>query len=162
PRGGAAVFAALNRIQLPYADGSRRAAGDFLRDAAGILVDRKAGSVWMPAAWPPVREEDARTVQAAVKAVLEARAALADPGAARFDEATGQYRVCAFARVRRPDGCPPTLVWSRYSEPFTIAAWFESGNRPPQVVPLPNVDRDFLRNLKPTVTFAVPKDLFNL
>src|SRR5207249_934447 len=71
-----------------------------------------------------------------------------------------RYRLRAFVRVRQDDGCPPVTYWSDYSEPFTIAPWYESGDAPPVVIQLPDpTDRNFLRNLKPNVAFAVPEGL---
>jgi hypothetical protein len=55
-------------------------------------------------------------------------------------------------------------VWGKaYSEPFTIAPWYEAGAAPPALVPLPDVlDRDVLKKLKPNAAFAVPKNIFNM
>jgi hypothetical protein len=66
-------------------------------------------------------------------------------------------------RVKHEDGCPPELVWSRESEPYTIVPWYASGAMPPVRVALPDaLDREFLKKVKPNVAFSVPKSLFNV
>lgn len=53
-------------------------------------------------------------------------------------------------------------VWSDYSQRFTIAPWYEANDLPPVQIALPNVlSPSALRQLKPNVAFAVPKELFN-
>ena len=84
----------------------------------------------------------------------------------QVDEADGsgveaRYVVRAFIRLK-PDhpGCPGRLVWSDYSEPFTIAPWFESSGAPVPVIPLPDLmDRAQLARVRPTVAFALPPKL---
>jgi hypothetical protein len=40
--------------------------------------------------------------------------------------------------------------------------WYESGEAPPTQVALPEITPNFLKNLKPNVSFIVPESLFNL
>jgi hypothetical protein len=80
----------------------------------------------------------------------------------RYEDSSRRYRMRAFARVKRPDGCPPELIWTDYSEPFTIAAWYESSGLPPMKIQLPLIDKNFMKKMKPNVAFSMPEDLFNL
>jgi len=87
----------------------------------------------------------------------------------RFEYASSRYRLRAFVRVKRGDGCPPKIFWSEYSEPFRIVPWYETGGLPPVKITLPDpFDQNFLGKLrpngifKPNVTFVVPERLFNL
>jgi hypothetical protein len=53
-------------------------------------------------------------------------------------------------------------VWSCYSDPIRIAAWYESSGRPSAPVPLPDpFDRNVLKSAKPTASFSVPPSLMN-
>ena len=93
---------------------------------------------------------------------FEARLAVACfPAETRYEDPGRQYRLRAFARVKRADGCPPELVWSEYSEPFTIAPWYDSAGLPPVRIQLPLDRHDFLKRIKPNVAFSMPEDLFN-
>ena len=69
-----------------------------------------------------------------------------------------------FARVRsEQEECPPKIQWSEPTSEFRIAPWYESGDAPPRVIPVPDpTEPDFLDNAKPNVAFALPKKLFNL
>ncbi len=52
------------------------------------------------------------------------------------------------------------MVWSCYSDPFRIAAWYESGGRAAAPVPLPDpFDKNVLKSAKQTSSFAVPPSL---
>jgi hypothetical protein len=54
-------------------------------------------------------------------------------------------------------------VWSGYSNPFTIAPWYQASDGPPLRIELPDVlDPQTLRSLKPNVAFRVPSRLFKL
>jgi hypothetical protein len=165
-----------------------RPAGDLLREHANVLVTRNPGTVQMPGRWPRVSESVANELFFAAKRSLETRlTTLLRPREPRFDQRSrlsrkqrtklglGQlpaavrpetgdmYRLRAFVRVRHHEHCPPHLVWSDYSEPFTIAPWYEGTGAPPVQVSLPDpTDRDFLKRLRPNVAFTVPGSLFNL
>ena len=83
--------------------------------------------------------------------------------AGRFDVAGARYQIRAFLRVKPECGCPTRTIWSDYSEPFTIAPWYEGSGAPPVQVPLPDAtDRNLLKSLKPNVAFVVPPALNNL
>src|SRR5690606_27456011 len=79
----------------------------------------------------------------------------------RFDKENAEYELWAFVRVRSDDGCPPRLYWSKPSQRFTLASWFESGPVAPPLIPLPEITRDNVKKLKPNVAFALPPSLFN-
>jgi hypothetical protein len=169
--GSKALLASLNGIMLPYdvvlPSGSvkrePRPAGVELKKAADVLVNQvPGGGVTMPSQWPTVTQAQAEGVASSAKAVLDARLADVRPREGRFGALNRQYRVRAFVRVTPLDGCPPEVVWSDYSEPFTIAPWYESGALPPVQIQLPNaLDRDVLKSLKPNVAFVLPESLFN-
>jgi hypothetical protein len=157
-----ALVAELDRLQMLDGDGQPAAAmGAFLRGAAALLIHGGDGSLQLPARWPDVDAATSASIARAVQAALEARLAGLLSPEARYEDASRRYRLRAFARVRRPDGCPPRTVWSEYSEPFAIAAWWESSGVPPVRIQLPPVDGDFLKSLKPNVAFTMPEELFN-
>lgn len=163
-----ALFAALNTINLEALDGSTLQAGDFLRQAAEVLVYRegidkkKKPTVTMPGTWPKISARQSKSLRKLIVASIKSRVATLTAGQGRFDDQGRQYRIRGFVRVRRSDGCPPKTFWSDHSEPFTIAPWFESSDVPPVQVALPDaMDRGFLKKLKPNVVFSVPGKLFN-
>ena len=155
---GRALFAALNEIALPYPDGLARPAGDELGRATEILVRRGAGQLTLPTRWPPVSAALAERIATGFKAAMESRLAAIVPRRGRFDDLDALYRARAFVRISREDGCPPVLVWSAPSEPFTIAPWYETGA--PVEITLPGLES--LKNLKPNVAFRMPESLFNV
>jgi hypothetical protein len=167
---GRALFQELNRLQISV--GTRpenmvnRQFGDFLKDACEILVDMQPSrSVLMPEQWPAVNPGQEQRILNQVVARLNSALGSLMKSEGRFDDPAGQYRTRAFVRVKRSDGCPPKIFWSDYSQPFTIAPWFDSNGMPPVKVQLPDpFNKDFLKNLKnkPNVAFAMPEGLFNL
>jgi hypothetical protein len=179
-----AVYQALNAIQLPFAqrDGSGRfigsdllrPAGEFLKDALDILVNRRgqprtfadsasnAPTITMPERFPIVTPEQAAAIRGSVKTSMTRRLNEVAGRPGRFDDPGRQYRLRAFIRLKCEEGCPPVLVWSDYSEPFTIVPWYESSDAPPTQVALPEITPNFLKNLKPNVSFVVPESLFNM
>lgn len=160
----AAIVRELDSLEIELVDDTRRAAGQYLKAAARVLLDGEAASPALPAprAWPAVSASTAAALDRALKASAEAtrKALLAAPG--RFDEPGRLYVARAFIRVRQPAGCPAKLVWSEPGEPFEIAPWHEAGPVAPAPIQLPELSRDSLRRLKPGVMFSVPKDVFNL
>ena len=117
----------------------------------------------MPDSWPSVSAAREDGLWGAVTAALTARVSEIRPQEGRFDDLTRKYRARAFVRVKRGDGCPPQLIWSRPTEPFTVAPWYESsGLLPPVQVALPSPSKDFIKKVKPNVAFVVPSDLANL
>jgi hypothetical protein len=185
---GRALLQALNHIRLPFdppaltpgypagfdpgaatpqqqslVERFTRPAGDELRKAAAVLLDRTPGqSVQMPSRWPSVSATQAAAIASAVQSGLEARLAAVGPRQPRFSDPNRRYQARAFVRVIHSEDCPPETIWSDYGEPFTIAAWYESGALPPIEIALPNVtDPNVLRNLKPNVAFSMPESVFN-
>jgi hypothetical protein len=141
-----------------------RSAATFLRDAATVLVegDDRNAAVRMPLAWPTLTTQQASNILDAAQASMRARLTAIVPRTPQFADPTREYRLRAFVRVKDDDGgsCPPALVWSDYSEPFTIAPWYAPSEAPPALIPLPDaMDRNALKQLKPNVAFAVPKKL---
>lgn len=129
-----------------------------------MLVDSPKGKnnpqLRMPNNWPPIDETLGTRILVQIKEILLGRLKELTAGQGRFDEPKRQYRLRAFVRVKQLAPCPPVTVWSEYSEPFTIAPWYEPTDRPPVRVPLP--DFTDLKSLgKPNVAFIVPKQLFN-
>jgi hypothetical protein len=147
--------------------GHGRAADEALAQAVIALTaqdpDDPASpqSFTMPVSWPPVSKSLAADIFAQIKKGLAARLSDAQPGVPRFDDPTARYQLRAFVRVRRDDGCPPELVWSEPSEPFSIVAWYENGVVPPIQIRLPDITSKMVRALKPNVAFRIPKRLFN-
>ena len=177
------VFQALNAIKLTFTEPGGlgvttgftvRPAGDFLRDALDILVNRRgqpatigaptsnAPTVQMPDVFPPVTQEQAARILGSVKSAMIRRLGEIAGRPGRFDDPGRRYRLRAFVRLKAENGCPPVTVWSDYSESFTIVPWYESGDAPPTQVALPEITPNFLKNLKPNVSFIVPESLFNL
>jgi hypothetical protein len=157
---GKAFFDGINQLTVNDSDGNPISGlGDFLKNAQGALLSSSGGSITMPAAWPDIDQPTGDAIAALAQAAMESRGAAMMAGEARFEDPTQQYRLRAFARVKRSDGCPPVLVWSDYSEPFTIASWYDTAGLPPVRITLPPFDS--LKNLAPNVAFAMPGDLFN-
>ncbi len=144
----------------------QRPAGEFLRQAAAVLVARDSGApaLTIPARWPAIDEQRAsRLLQLVASALRERLQTVAAPREGRFDDAGRLYHVRAFVRVKHADGCPPETIWSAPSAPFTIAPWYESSNAPPVRIALPDAtDRGLLKSLKPNVAFVLPKSLEDL
>ena len=138
--GNTPLYRALNQIRLPFGKTTRKA-GDFLQNAARILVDRESGRVTMPDYWPEVTQRQGDAIATAVKTVLDRRLGAAQPQLRRFDEADRRYFLQGFIRVKQPDGCPPRIVWSPPSADFAIAPWYENANVAPVQVSLPDLDR---------------------
>jgi hypothetical protein len=155
-----ALFAEINTIVL---DDGRRAA-DFLRNASETLLERVPNSsVLMPPRWPTISTAQAARIRNLAAAVLDAQLRRLTGREGRYDDLRRVYRARVFVRVKRPDGCPPVIHWTDYSDPFTIAAWFDPGDQPPAVIPMPDItDRAQLKALTPNVAFSMPESLFNL
>jgi hypothetical protein len=117
----------------------------------------------MPASWPARDTTATARLVAALAAALGERFKTVKGRAGRFDVAGARYQIRAFLRIKPECGCPTRTIWSDYSEPFTIAPWYEGSGAPPVQVPLPDVtDRNLLKSLKPNVAFVVPPALNNL
>lgn len=138
----------------------------FLLAAKAVLLDAVPGAtLTMPDRWGAVSASQAAALFEASLQCLQQQFARVLPAHGRF-EADGsgveaRYVVRAFIRLKPEHaGCPGRLVWSDYSEPFTIAPWFESSGAPVPVIPLPDLmDRAQLARVRPTVAFALPPKL---
>ena len=171
------LLAALNALQVEYdvrqADGrvktTKENAGDFFRKAQRVVLLADAGaSFTMPHRVATVSAAQARAVLEAALGALDEQYRKLKPARGRFEpeghDREARYVLRAFLRLKpsRP-GCPGRIVWSPYSEEFTIAPWYESAGQPPTMVDLPDLfDRDALKALKPNVAFAVPPKLAKL
>jgi hypothetical protein len=157
------LFAQLNRVSLRFRDGSRQPMGDFLRRACQALLERGSATVLMPVEWPQMDAVGGAAIFQLVKSRLRNSLDSFVAGEGRYDSPDRSYRLRAFVRVRRDDdGCPPVTIWSDYSQPFTIARWYEPSDAPPVRVELPDILKpNILKELKPNVAFSVPSDLFN-
>lgn len=160
-----AALAALNALTNSHAvlrGLVHRSAATFLRDASRVLLegDDQGASVRMPIAWPTIAPQLAGRIVDATAASMRARIKSILPRTPQFADPSREYRLRAFVRVK-DDDCPCTsLVWSDYSDPFTIAPWYAPSEAPPAIVPLPDaMDRNALKAMKPNVAFAVPKKL---
>lgn len=165
-----ALFTRLNdfAIERTQPGGSLRAepAGEFLRQAKSILLDAEPNysGLRMPAAWAAVSSSQGTAVFEATLRTLDARFQQLKAAQGRFDDPNAQYVLRAFIRLKPEHaGCPPRLVWSPYSEPFTIAPWYESAGTPPPLIALPDLfDSNILKKLKPNVSFALSPKLAKL
>lgn len=143
----------------------------FLQQAQALLFDTTDASndsqtLPVPHRFAALSAADATTLFDALLAQLSTRHAQVLSAGSRF-EADGRdvrYVLRAFVRLKPEHaGCPPQLLWSDYSEPFTLAAWHESAGVPGPVVPMPDLtDRDVLKALKPNVAFQLPPRLAGL
>lgn len=165
---GGALLAQLNEIVLDNPEGvGERRLGQFLKTAASILIDGGSNSLLMPEVWPRITASQEAGFVRSVKGVLQKRLDEFTSGEGRFDDVRPgtprRYQLRAFIRVRCQEGCPPKLIWSGYSAPFSIAPWYEGGPAPPTQVNLPDaLDGNLLRSLKPNVSFIVPERLANV
>lgn len=167
----AAIFSELQAIRLvmPLRPGESQPrtvpAGDFLRACVPVLLERDAQAPRpeMPQTWPALPAQAAERLAGLLSAGLAERFRTVQGGAGRFDVEGARYQLRAFVRLKPGCGCPGRTVWSGYSEPFTIAPWYESAGSAPVRVPLPDAtDRSLLKALKPNVSFVVPAPLANL
>lgn len=154
------LLALLDQVALPFEDDTTRPAGALLRDVAEALLEGRGSGVTMPIEWPAFPQSLREAIVDEVGTTLSERGADLGPARTPRYGVEGRYFVLqAFARVKRDDGCPPDLVWSPPSEPFSIAAWYETGDVPPVPIALP--DPSGLADLKPNVAFALPESLMN-
>ncbi|MDH5666848.1 MAG: hypothetical protein OEY86_02405 [Nitrospira sp.] len=163
---GRALYAELDRITL-VSGNVTHSAGKFLKAATEVLLERdisRPSAQWIiPNKWPAVSRDRAAKIAQLVLATMQARFAQIGRGQGRFDEEGRRYCLRTFVRVKHDERCPPDIVWSGYSEPFVIAPWYDNNGIPPVQITMPDVtDKEFLKGLKPNVTFSLPPSLFNL
>jgi hypothetical protein len=164
-----AIQAQLKKLLLPRnlkeaVDRKGRPANEALAEAAKALVAQVPNgptSFTMPYSWPPVSKEISDEISNQIKTALARRLADMQTAVPRFEDLTARYRLRAFVRVKRDDGCPPDLVWSDESEQYMIVPWYENGALPPIQIQLPDIGPDFIKSLKPNVAFKMPRRLFN-
>jgi hypothetical protein len=166
-----AIFNELQTISLvmPLRTGELQPrtvqAGSFLRACVPVLLERDAQVTRpeMPQSWPTLGATAAARLASLLSAGLAARFKTVQGRAGKFDAEGARYQLRAFVRLKPECGCSGRTVWSDYSEPFTIAPWYESSGAAPVRVPLPDAtDRSLLKALKPNVAFVVPASLANL
>jgi hypothetical protein len=164
-----ALYAELNVIDLSPDPTMYYGAADFLHNATLVLVARQGATdedsaplVMMPPFWPTISAERAARILELVGNSLGSSLRHVRPREGRFDARGRHYQLRVFVRVRRPDGCPPELVWSAPSETFSIAPWWD-GAGPPLLIDLPDpFDKKLRASLKPNVAFSVPPSLFGV
>jgi hypothetical protein len=154
----------LATLVVRYTDTETGSALDHIQRAVDVLIHREdtSGSgVRMPREWPSLSLAQENAFAALARELLAERFGAFAPRVGRFDAEGAEYELWAYARVRSEDGCPPKLWWSKPSQRFTVASWFESGPVAPVLIPLPDITRANVKKLKPNVSFAVPPSLFN-
>lgn len=163
----AKLIAKLDTLSLALVDGSSRPAGAYLADAARLYFDTPAPALALPRpkTWPSVSAATAGDIFNLLQQIAgetELSVFSSESGGGRFDDPTARYVVRAFIRVQQPGPCPPKIVWSPYSEEFSIAPWFESGPGGPVPIALPDLTPDFFKKARPNVAFTVPAKLANV
>ena len=159
---GNKVLQTLNRHNVTfgtYPNTRTQPMGNFFQSAKSCLLDKTTASLLMPNAWDAISGSSGGgcdLVDTMVAALTPKTKAIAAPQG-RFQDATRQYRLRMFFRLKgETPNCPTELVWSHYSEPFRIAAWYEGGQRSHPPVPLPDITT---LNPKPNCSFQVPGSL---
>jgi hypothetical protein len=172
--GAQTLLNVLNRHNVTVQNGSgyvQRPMGAFYQEAAAKLIDYDPNAqsplpiptLQMPHAWDSFSTQDQNDILGVMGPLLQSRGLAAFPPQGRFQDASRFYRVRLFFRIKgETAACPPQLVWSCYSDPFRIAAWYESAGRASAPVPLPDpFDKNVLKSAKQTSSFAVPPSLMN-
>ena len=166
-----AVIKELHAINLPLVlrqgETIRRTvtADVFLQNAVAVLLQHNATAptTEMPEYWPELDKLAAQRLMGALYQVMAARFATMKGRPGRFDQSGATYVVRAFIRLKPECGCPAKTLWSKYSEPFVIAPWYEGSGAPPAQIALPDItDPALLKSLKPNVAFLVPPKLQSL
>lgn len=159
-----ALLQELNQISIDAGTNEAQSLGSFLQQAHRVLVERQANQqVRLPRQWGLITADQQGRIVALIRAQLLQRLGELTAAEERFEDSDRQYQVRAFVRLRRDDGCPTKIIWSEYSNPFTIAPWYTNTDAPPLRIDLPDVlDPKALQNLRPNVAFRVPPRLFSL
>lgn len=161
-----AEWLVLERIRRFLAGSTLRPALDFVRDAIDVLTGDATPSktVVQPDFWGDVQYAvDEAFASAAAARVRQREASMFSGAGKRLSEPGTPLAVRCFVRLKSPEGCPPTLAWSAYSDLFSVAPWWETGSAKPRVIDMPDpFDRGVLRKLKPNIGFAMPGRLGNL
>lgn len=154
----------LEGITIDAETPQARSLADFLRQAQKVVIERHAKETLpLPAMWGDIPKDRYQRLLDLFDQQLQAQLQELSGAEGRFEGSDQRYQVRAFVRLRRSDGCPPRIVWSAYSNPFTIAPWYHPSDGPPLRIELPDVlDPQTLRSLRPNVAFRVPPRLFKL
>ena len=148
------------QIEIPTPVGM----GDFYTAAYEALLgphSSSATNIRMPVQWQSISAQDQNALLDLLIAAMAPQTAKVLAPQGRYQDSSRLYTLRIFLRIKPENpACPMQLVWSQPSEPFRIAAWYESGGRPHPPIVLP--DPSNLRNLaKPNASFAVPAGLMN-
>lgn len=145
----------------PWPKPTRRL-GEVLKGAAAIFRDSNADGKLAKSEWRlPRGAQWHRELRTHIKALLNVRLDEMTAGVGRYDRSDALYIARAFVRVKRCDECPPELLWSDPTEPFSIVPWYEPSGAPPVRVEMPEATLESLAKLKPNVAFKVPASLQN-
>lgn len=137
-----------------------RTLGKVLNEAAAIFRDGNASGALAASHWKlPRAAAWHRDLRTRLKGLLNVRMDEMTAGVSRYDRSGALYVARAFVRVKGCDECPPELLWSAPTEPFSIVPWYEPSGAPPVRVELPEATLDSLSRLKPNVAFRVPASL---
>ena len=164
-----ALFALLNQFSVTMKDGCTTPMGDFYQEAATALIDydpqsgQRVPSLQMPHAWHCFTGPEETELLNVMAPLLRSQGTTSSTPEGRFQDSTRLYRARLFFRIKSENPqCPPELVWSCFSDPFRIGAWYESAGRAVAPIPLPDpFDKNALSSAKPTAAFAVPARLMN-
>lgn len=137
-----------------------RTLGKVLDQAAAIFRDTNASGALPPSHWRlPRAAAWHRDLRTRLKGLLNVRMDEMTAGVSRYDRGGALYVARAFVRVKGCGECPPELLWSSPTEPFSIVPWYEPSGAPPVRVEMPEATLESLARLKPNVAFKVPASL---
>jgi len=149
----------LNQVQLSGV--SPRGLFDFLEQCFDELILQSDGNgvVHMPDSWPALTAAQQRALEHAGYAAMASRWANVAPLTPRYPTVALEYKVRCFFRMEDCEGCPPRIVWSFPSAPYSIKPWYAGSDGPPQQIEMPPVTVASLKSMKPNVAFNVPPEL---
>jgi hypothetical protein len=143
--------------------------GDFYSLAKTDLLDYDAFStppvtmpqLTMPMTWDQISTTDQNSMLGNMISALTPKSQNMFAPQGRFQDPTRLYRLRFFFRLKPESPCTKTqLVWSHLSDPFRIAAWYESSQRPYAPISLPD-PATAIQSAKPNCAFHVPATLMN-
>lgn len=163
---GAAIIAVLNQVSTWTAGdpdrNPRRPLGDVLKEAAAVFERDEARGIPAAAEWDtPGNAKWRDDLKNALRPLINRRVDELTSATGRYERQGALYQVQAFVRLKTCDQCPPELIWSEPSAPFTIVPWFEASDAPPVKVQLPEAKLSEMAKLKPNVAFVVPPSVQN-
>jgi hypothetical protein len=160
---GRKIVEVLNAHQV-IQDGMAKPMGDFYDFAANALLGPDSATnpgFNMPTQWDRFSDQDQNALLDVLIDALAPQAAKVMAPQGRFQDPTRLYTATIFLRIKPENpACPTQLIWSLPSEPFRIAAWYESAGRaqPPILLPDPSQLRALAQ---PNASFQVPAALMN-